>query len=315
MAQPIKNLPTKGSALKLFHVLMGTTDTRALNLFDDNSLNLMLAASMQTFDTRWKKNLPLIQRKKKLLYSDSGMIGWLKKLKQSAWKYATDPQRVLDIQIQINPDIIAHVDIPCEPRSLEMLNRSREEAIQQTIKNAVWLIEKKESGSPELKNKIIAIGIQGFTVDDYHCCLDSYRDKNIDELDPDKYWFAIGSVCMRKPPDLYEIAQFIRQALPPQFHIHCYGIANLPWILQLENMGIGSCDSATANFAAAMFRIIDEGGKQGRINLTIKDTNMKSSMFAFNMASLEFQLKNRMTPVMDELFFDQSEQMELMDFS
>ena len=307
----IKNMLTKEKALKLFHVLMGTTDSRALNIFDDNSLNLMLAASMQTFDSRWKKNLPLIQRKKKLLYSDSGMIGWIKKLKKDAWKYATDPQLVLDLQLKINPDIIAHVDIPCEFHILEMLNKSKKETLQQTIKNAVWLVEKKEKGCTELKNKIVAIGIQGNTIDDYHYCIDSYRDKHFDELDHKKYWFAIGSVCMRKPPDLYEIAQYVRQAVLPQFHIHCYGIANLPWMLQLENMGIGSCDSATANFAAAMFSLIDEGGKRSKINLTIKDTNMKSSMFAFNMASLEFQLKNRMAPIMDELFFDQSEQMEM----
>lgn len=293
---------------------MGTTDTRALNIFDDNSLNLMLAASMQTFDSRWKKNLPLIQQKKKLLYSDSGMIGWIKKLKKDAWKYATNPQEVLNLQLKINPDIIAHVDVPCETHILEMLNKSRKEAIQQTIKNALWLVEEKESGCQALKDKIIAIAIQGFSLDDYYKCMDSYREKHLNELDHKKYWFAIGSVCMRKPPDLYEIAQFIRQAIPPQFHVHCYGIANLPWMLQLEKIGINSCDSATANFASAMFRLIDEGGRQAKISLTIRDINMWASMFAFNIASFEFQLKNRMTPIMDELFFDKSKQLELTNF-
>ena len=310
MSLPIKNPLIKKKSLKLFHVLMGTTDTKALNLFNNKSLNLMLPASMMTFDSRWKKNLPLMQEKKKMFFADSGMIGWIKKIRNNAWEYAKNPEKVLNLQLQINPDIIAHVDIPCELQILEMLGRSKKQALQQTIKNALWLIEKKESGDPKLKNKIIAIGIQGDTLDDYHYCLDSYRDKNLDELDPKKYWFAIGSVCMRKPPDLYEIAQFIRQAIPPQFHIHCYGIANLPWMLQLEHIGIDSCDSATANMAAAMFRLIDEGGKRSKINLTIRDTNMKAGMFAFNIASYEFQLKNRMYPIMEELFFDNSEQME-----
>lgn len=306
--------PNKGNSLKLFHVLMGATDTQALKLFKDKSLNLMLPASIQTFDLRWKENLPLIHQKKKLLFADSGMIGWIKKLKKEAWQWAINPQKVLALQEQINPDIIAHVDVPCEPHILDMLKKTKEIAMHQTIKNAVWLVEKKESGHPMLKNKIIAIGIQGFTLDDYHVCIDSYRDKHLDELDPKKYWFAIGSVCMRRPPDLYEISQYVRGAISPDFHVHCYGIANLPWMLQLEDMGIDSCDSATANVAAAMFRLIDDGGRRSKISLTTRDVNIRASMIAFNISSLEFQLRNRMFPIMGELFFDDSEQLSLLEF-
>ena len=53
----------------LFHVLMGGAEHRALQLFDDSSLNLLIAASMLTFDTRWKKHLDLIHRKKKNFFS------------------------------------------------------------------------------------------------------------------------------------------------------------------------------------------------------------------------------------------------------
>ena len=155
----------------IFHVLMGGAEHRALRLFDDNSLNLLIAASMLTFETRWKKYLSLIHKKKKLLFADSGLLGWIKKLGKEAWKYALDPEKVLEIQLQIDPDIIAHVDIPCETEILKKLGTNRPTAIAQTIQNARWIVERKEGGDRRLKGKAVALVVQGFHKQDYEFCL------------------------------------------------------------------------------------------------------------------------------------------------
>ena len=294
--------------MELYHVIMGTTDINAMNLFPDKTINYLLAASMQTFDQRWKKNLPLIERKKKLLFSDSGMLGWIKKLGDRAWSYASNPQGVLEIQLQSNPDIISHVDIPMEYSITERLGKTTKESMDQTILNAIWLVKKKLENRGYLNGKRIAIAVQGRTLDDYIQCIHRYRDLGFMDLNPKDFLFAIGSVCMKKPPDLYEISKIVRVRIPEQYDLHCFGIANIKWLLQLEQIGITSCDSSTDNFASAMYRIVGEDGRQSTIKLSGKNTLMQNSLFAFNIASLEFQLKNKMIPVMDELFFDESEQ-------
>lgn len=294
--------------MELYHVLMGTTDTNALNLFPDGSINCLLAASIMSFDQRWKKNLPLIQKKKRRLYADSGMIGWVKRMGGKAWDYAISPGDVLKIQLQINPDIVAHLDIPTELFVTKLLKRTALELMEQTIKNAEWLVKQK-SFDPALEGRKIAIGVQGQRIEDYSHCIDRYRELGFNELDPNDFMFAIGSVCMRKPPDLYEIAKLVRDRIPEEFDVHCYGIANLEWLLQLEQIGIASCDSSTASFAAAMFHLIGDAGKRVNIGMYGKNTFMTNSLFAFNIASLEWQFRSKAIPVMDELFFDQSEQL------
>jgi tRNA-guanine family transglycosylase len=306
--------------MRLYHVIMGNTDVGALKMYDDNSVNLLMAASMQTFDKRWKNNLAFIQKKKRSLYSDSGMIGWIKKLKEDAWKYAINPELVLNIQLQLDPDIVAHVDIPSEPSILKMLGKDIKETMRQTVENAEWLVDQsKHPFAGEIPKNLrligrkIAIGVQGWTVKDYTWCVNQYRDMGFDELDPEQYMFAIGSVCMRKPPSLYEVSQAVRNMIPDEYDIHCYGIASVPWMLQLEDMGITSCDSSSANVAATYFRLIGEDGKRVDIGLRHKDTQIQNSLVAFNMASIDYQLRNKLYPIMDELFYDECEQLMLED--
>lgn len=278
--------------MEIYHVLMGGAEHRALRFFDDKELNLLVAASMLTFETRWKKHLPLIQSKAKSLFADSGLLGWIKKYGSGAiQEYAKNPQKVLDIQMQINPDVIAHVDIPCEDSILKMAGLKRIEAINQTIQNAEFLIEQSIK-NPELKNKKIAIVVQGFNLNEYEYCLNEYEKRGFFNLNPEKYWFAIGSVCMRKPPDLYVTTKFVREYIPERYHVHCFGIANPKWVLEMKKYGINSVDSATASFAAAMFQVIDYQGKRRRLNLPSKDKYMFAALAAFNMASLQKQVND-----------------------
>lgn len=278
--------------MEIFHVLMGGAEHRALRFFDDKELNLLIAASMLNFETRWKKHLNLIQSKAKLLFADSGLLGWIKKYGTSAIEeYAENPQKVLDIQMQIDPDVIAHVDIPCEDSILEMAKLDRISAINQTIQNAEFLIEESMKNQ-ELKDKKIAIVVQGFHLSEYEYCLNEYEKRGFFNLPSENYWFAIGSVCMRKPPDLYKTTKFVREAIPQYYHVHCFGIANPKWVLEMKKYGINSVDSATASFAAAMFQIIDYEGKRKRLKLPSKDKYMFAALTAFNMASLQKQVKD-----------------------
>lgn len=290
--------------MKLFHVLMGGAEHRALRLFDDNSLNLLIAASMLTFDTRWKKHLDLIHKKKKLLFADSGLLGWIKKMGPEAWEYALQPEKVLELQLQINPDIVAHVDIPCEGEILKKLRTNRPTAIAQTLYNADWIVDKKEGGDERLKDRVVAIVVQGYSKQDYEKSLEYYERFGYFDLDPQKYWFAIGSVCMRKPPELYEIARFVRERIPEKFHVHCFGIANPSWVLRMRDFGVNSVDSATGSVTAGFFKFIDRGGKKRRLELPKKDKYMFAAMVAFNWASLEAQIENGERAIY-ELFEDE----------
>ncbi len=275
----------------VFHVLMGGAEHRALQLFDDNSLNLLIAASMLIFETRWKKYLNLIHRKKKLLFADSGILGWIKKFGAEATeKYAQNPKKVLKLQLQINPDIIAHVDIPCEDSILKMAGIDRRTAIDITIRNAEFLIEEALK-NPDLKDKKIAIVVQGFHLKEYEYCINEYEKRNFFSLDSEKFWFAIGSVCMRKPPDLYKVVKFVREAIPSRYHVHCFGIANPIWVLKLKEFGINSVDSATGSVSAAFFSFIDKGGRRKKIELPKKNKYMFAALTAFNWASIELQIQ------------------------
>ncbi len=280
----------------LFHVLMGGAEHRTLGLFDDGSLNLLIAASMLEFESRWKKHLELIYRKKKLLFADSGLLGWIKKLGSGAWGYASDPEGVLQLQLQIDPDIVAHVDIPCEREILKRLGTNRPTAISQTVHNARWLVERKEAGDERLKDKIVVIVIQGYHKQDYEYCIRQYEELGFFGLDPSGYWFAIGSVCMRKPPELYEVVRFVRERIPQQYHVHCFGIANPTWVLKMKEFGVNSVDSATGSVAAGFFEFIDKGGKRRKLELEKKDRYMFAALAAFNWASLEMQVSGGIPP-------------------
>ncbi len=74
---------------------------------------------------------------------------------------------------------------------------------------------------------------------------------------------------MRKPTTgLYQINKLIRDALPEHYHVHCFGIANPPWIVNLAKIGLNSCDSATGSVEAGLgFSFIDEGGKRLRLQI------------------------------------------------
>ncbi len=221
-----------------------------------------------------------------------------------AWEYALNPEKVLEIQLQIDPDVIAHVDIPCEIEILRRLGTNRPTAISQTVYNALWIVEKKESGDERLKNRIVVIGVQGYTKEDYGRCLEQYRNFGFFDLDPAKYWFAIGSVCMRKPPELYRIVEFVRASIPDEYHVHCYGIANPVWVLELGRFGVNSVDSATGTYAAGMFRFIDVGGQRKILKLKRKNKYMFAALTAFNWMSLEIQIEDGVQVEQQHLFAD-----------
>lgn len=288
--------------MEIFHVLSVAPDLIALRLIDDNMLNFLVSASSLEYDSRLLKNKDLIRKKAKLLFADSGLLGFIKQGK--AWDYATQPDKVLEIQLSINPDIVATLDHPCEPSILTKSGTNVETAISLTVYNALWLVEGKEKGKNELKNKKIAIVVQGYEPKDYEICIRQYKKLGFFDLNPEEYWFAIGSVCMRKPPELYEIVEFVRKRIPEKFHVHCFGIANPLWVLKIKEYGINSVDSATGSVAGGFFAFIDEGGRRRKLKLRERNKYMAGAMIVFNWLSLETQIKQNIKPEL--ILFEES---------
>lgn len=274
--------------MKLFHALMGGAEAPALRLSADSSKNILLSASMLCFDSRWKKYLSFIHKKKRQLFADSGLIGWLKSEKYgfSAFEeYAQRPERILSIQAQIDPDIYASVDVPCARSILNRSGITVELALAQTVANARWL------KSLPLPGKIKCFAVQGDKPEEYLYCIDEYRRLGLFDCDPANTWFAVGSVCMRKPPELYSLVKLVRERIPTEFHVHCFGIGNPMRVLNLAELGINSCDSATAGIEAGLkYSWIDEGGRCRSLTMRKRNRNMFYAMAAFNMESLEYQI-------------------------
>ncbi|GAB6066055.1 hypothetical protein JCM9492_11470 [Aquifex pyrophilus] len=282
--------------MEVFHVVATSSALQAMRLFDDKTLNFLISAYAIENEPRILKNKELIRRKGRLLFADSGLLSWIKKSK--AWEYACSPDRVLELQLSINPDIVATLDHPCEPSIIEKSGTTTRNAISVSIYNALWLVERKEAGDERLKDKIVAIVVQGYEKADYEWCIREYRRMGFFDLPADQYWFAIGSVCMRKPPELYEIVKFVRERIPAHFHVHCFGIASPNWILKLKEFGVNSIDSSTGAMAGTLsFSFLDEGGQYRKLKLKKRNKHMTSAMIAFNWASLDFQVKEGIKPV------------------
>jgi len=287
--------------MRLYHAMTGA-DAQCLNLFPNHSKNILLAASMLCFEKRWQKNLPIIQQKAKSIFADSGLIGWLKSDRYCSTAftdYALHPERVLQIQSQIDPDLYSHVDIPCEPLILAKGGISKDLALNQTIANAKFLRDASLSSPSRIK----VFAVQGYSLEDYKWSINQLQELGFFELDPSVTWFAIGSVCMRTPlTGLYEVAKLVRALVPSRYHLHCFGIANPVWVLELAKIGIDSCDSATAGAAAGMgFSFIDEGGKRRKLLMRSRNKYMYYAMQAFNIASLEFQIEQGIEPAQPDL--------------
>lgn len=184
--------------MRVFHAVMSGPEFRAIRLFDDGELDMLISANVLDTDYRWKKNLGLLHKKKNLLIADSGMIGFVKRLGyQAVLDYALNPDRVLELQLKAEPDIVVMTDLLLLSDFLARADVSKEKAISINRRNALFLAQKDLS-------QIKLFVIQGETLGDYLECVEWYEREGFFSLE--NAWFGIGSVAFRDPVDRRGIA-------------------------------------------------------------------------------------------------------------
>lgn len=281
----------------VFHAVMSEPEFRAIRLFDDGELNMLISANVLETDGRWRKNLDLIHAKKNLLMADSGMIGFVKRLgHQAVLDYALNPDKVLDIQLWVEPDVVVMTDLLLFPDFLSRAGITKEEAVSINRRNALFLAERDIQ-----QTKLFVI--QGETPSDYLECVEWYEREGFFSLE--NAWFGIGSVAFRNPVERKRkrIVQAIMEELPSGVHIHVFGVGNPKYLLELKDMGIASADSSLACLTGAYFSFVDDKGIRRRLKLREKDKYMTASLIAWNMATVNFLVENgNLTGVQMELF-------------
>ena len=121
------------------------------------------------------------------------------------------------------------------------------------------------------------------------------------KLDPNTTIFGIGSICMRKPPELYDVVEYIRGRVPSEYRIHCFGIAQPSWVRQLANRGVTSCDSASAGWATKFCEFIDCDGKRHKINTNNRNKYMASATLIYNIFTIEEAINSQELFLFDDL--------------
>jgi len=279
--------------MRVFHALMSGPELRAIRLFDDRELDILISANILDTDYRWKKNLGLIHKKKNTLVADSGMIGFVKRLgHQAIVEYALNPRRVLDIQLQVEPDVVVMTDLLLFPDFLARAGLSKEKAIAINRRNALFLAEKDIS-----QTRLFVI--QGETIEDYLECIEWYEREGFFSLE--NAWFGIGSVAFRDPVERREIVRRIVAELSG-IHVHVFGVGSPKYLLELNEVGVQSADSSVACMSGFYFSFLDEGGERRRLRIRKKDKYMTSALIAWNISIINMLIKQKIKVAQLELF-------------
>lgn len=233
------------------------------------------------------RHLPLA----KSVFLDSGLITWLKLVESGKatladvtnWMRQQDKVREWAHKLHalgVKSGVAAMMDHPCEPWLLEKAGTTVEAAVKATIENAAhW---RTADLPPGWKRVYVA---QGWTLKDYGGCMDAFEELGIlDEIRRDEAWLAAGTTCMRKPPELYGVYDFLRKRLGTG-HLHALGIARPEWVAHMVHRGwIQTADSATASIAVAFNRGKAQWHGKGRPNYLVR------AMYAAEMETLEAEI-------------------------
>jgi ParB family chromosome partitioning protein len=215
----------------------------------------------------------LIEKRKQInkLFVDSGMISGHKTKNPD---YAYRQNEVIELGKILKCDILSHLDVPMEPKMLKNSKLTPKEALKITIKNAEDFLNAKFDG-------IKCFNVQGWTLGQYEYCINQFNELGIFDS---SNWIGIGTTCMRKPPDLYNVYKFciekIRKINSEQ-HIHAFGIARPEWIIELYKIGINSSDSASPDLATVFNEWITWEGKKIKISKT-RTKEMEEAQFIHN---------------------------------
>lgn len=232
--------------MKIHHVCESTR----CELISLTPSNYLMTAWAFKRDPRNKKGGHVVRTHAQHMILDSGFLGAAKK-GELDWK---DNQKLIpELATEYKFDLATAIDIPCEPHILKEVGLSKKEAFKITMDN---MIEFMGMEAPCQKMLVV----QGWTIEDYV--------KNLEEMEKHgafngQYWIGIGSVCMRKPNTqtrrtvndpkymLYDVVREVCSFIDSRTTIHCFGIANPKWVKRISEMGVDSCDSASAVMATA----------------------------------------------------------------
>lgn len=178
---------------------------------------------------------------------------------QNEWGIYTNPESILDLQLDYGGDIIATLDYPI-PQNLEP--DEVEERMQASVDNAVTCIEllaeRAVNPSPG-----VYVAIHGHNYEDVHWYVSRFLDQidDVDALDAFE-GFALGSLVplSNSPEVLVDIVQGAKDAIPveqeDEIALHVFGISGRLCSL-LALLGVDSFDSASYIRAARNKRFID----------------------------------------------------------
>ena len=263
--------------MEVFHVISWGAARVALEMLPPRSINVLVSAWYWVIAPgTMRKAEPLLRDRANLLLVDSGALSALKAGRRD---YLGQQDHVFEIAGRGGADRVAMLDVPMEPRVLGAGGLSAGEALDITLRNAEEAVRRRPRG--------LGLVNQGYSLEQRAAC-----HAGMQHLYPHAAWFGIGSVCMRRPPELYEHAHWCRKNLPG--HLHCFGIGSPVWIRELQTLGIDSVDSGSAMGYTRQNRV-RTGNTITALPRSPRDNVVNASLFILNMRHLELAVQ-RGTP-------------------
>lgn len=185
---------------------------------------------------------------------------------ENDWDIYTNPESILDLQLDYGADIIATLDFPI-PQNLnkEETTERMEKSIDNAVETLRLLDERELEETPSMY-----VAIHGHNYEDVNWYVSQFLDR-ADELDEAFEGFALGSlVPLSSSPDtLVDIVQAARDAIPEdrydEIAFHVFGISGRLCPL-LSLLGVDTFDSRSYQYAARNKKFIHPDNWQ-RISL------------------------------------------------
>jgi len=226
---------TDGEIIEIYYVVSGGANVRSLDFTPFKTL--VSAYSHHHQGIAWPPAQRNLLRKSPMIIADSGMIGAMIDGVQT-WK--DENEKVAQFGELVDADLVATLDMPCEPNFLENVNLTLEKALNITIRNAKWRLDHP------INRKTIWV-VQGQKLQDYQWCAEEMEAIGCFS----EGWVGLGTTCRRTPREgLYSIARWARSRWPDR-HIHAFGVGQPTYIAELDSIGIDSTDTGgPANWTA-----------------------------------------------------------------
>lgn len=159
-------------------------------------------------------------------------------------EYDRPVEDYIDYLREVEPDLWAFRDYPCEPRLLEKTGRSVEENQRLTTEAAARMMPLADGvpGQP-------VVVIQGWTREQYLAHL-----RELESLGLLTDYVGIGSICRRNSDlEIADVILSIRDALPDRCKLHAFGVKGSV-LKSLEVVkAVDSVDSGAYDWAASRF--------------------------------------------------------------